>query len=214
MSFTPKSEVDQLFGRANPNPNRVGCPSRDVLLELARNTRPLNDPGYAHLRNCSPCYLEVRAIQESEKRVRREKRVRVLVPLAAAVVAAIGLVGWWVTSARTTRSDVVQAITLDLRTYAPLRGDAQPERPPVVLPRAPVQLRLLLPPGSEEGDGYEVRIVDGSRTLATGAGSVALIDKVAAFQSPIDLASVPRGAYELRVGRPPDQWLTAPVRIE
>ena len=27
----PHDEVDELFGRANPNPDRIGCPPREVL---------------------------------------------------------------------------------------------------------------------------------------------------------------------------------------
>jgi len=35
--FTPEDEIDELFARANANPTRVGCPTRDVLIEETSN---------------------------------------------------------------------------------------------------------------------------------------------------------------------------------
>jgi hypothetical protein len=58
--------IDELFSQGNPNPTRVGCPSRDVLIELAYRMRPIDDPGYDHLSHCSPCWVEVRAIQRAQ----------------------------------------------------------------------------------------------------------------------------------------------------
>ena len=65
--FTPEDEIDELLGRANPNPSRVGCPGRDVLISLARRDRPIGDPAYEHLSRCSACYREVRALQQRRK---------------------------------------------------------------------------------------------------------------------------------------------------
>lgn len=56
-------EIDQAFSSANPNPDRVGCPSRDVLLALAERRLDIDDPAYDHLGACSPCYREFRALQ-------------------------------------------------------------------------------------------------------------------------------------------------------
>ena len=74
MTRTPQSDsqddharddlLDEVFGTANPNPDRVGCPSRDVLTELATRQRAIGDPAYVHLTRCSPCYREFREIQK------------------------------------------------------------------------------------------------------------------------------------------------------
>lgn len=56
-----RDDIDEVLSRANPNPERVGCPSREALLELSRRERPLGDPAYEHLLKCSPCYREFRA---------------------------------------------------------------------------------------------------------------------------------------------------------
>lgn len=62
----PEALFDELMAGAYPNPERIGCPPRDVLITLARRERPIGDPAYAHLTRCSPCYLEGRAIQEAD----------------------------------------------------------------------------------------------------------------------------------------------------
>ena len=58
--------IDEVLGRANPNPTRDGCPSRATLLALARRTLPIEDPGYVHLANCSECYRAFRALQGND----------------------------------------------------------------------------------------------------------------------------------------------------
>ena len=52
--FYPDDDIDELFARGNPNPTRLGCPSRDVLIALAKRDLPISDPGYKHLASCSP----------------------------------------------------------------------------------------------------------------------------------------------------------------
>lgn len=55
--------LDEALRVANPNPTRQGCPSRDILVALSRRERPIGDPAYEHLLDCSPCYSEVRDLQ-------------------------------------------------------------------------------------------------------------------------------------------------------
>src|SRR5215831_12946154 len=88
----PRDEIDEVFGRANPNPGRIGCPPRDVLIALARRERPIGDPAYEHLIKCSPCYLEVRGFQEAAKSERQRKLLKTVVwPVAAAAVVLIAV---------------------------------------------------------------------------------------------------------------------------
>lgn len=61
-------EIDEVLAHANPNPQRVGCLSRDVLVSLAARRQPLNAPGYEHLLECSECYREFRALQGDSNR--------------------------------------------------------------------------------------------------------------------------------------------------
>lgn len=55
-------EVDSLFQRASPNPERLDCPGREVLEQLATRSLPIEHNGYHHLAQCSPCYREFRTI--------------------------------------------------------------------------------------------------------------------------------------------------------
>ena len=64
-TFVPENEIDVVLGGANPNPERVGCPPQFVLTELARRERSISDPWYEHLSACSPCFREVRALQQA-----------------------------------------------------------------------------------------------------------------------------------------------------
>lgn len=59
-------EIDRVLAHANPNPQRVGCLPRDVLVSLAARHQPLNAPGYEHLLDCSECYREFRVLQGRE----------------------------------------------------------------------------------------------------------------------------------------------------
>jgi hypothetical protein len=57
-------DIDEVLSRANPNPERIGCPPRDMLIGLARRAPPLGDPACEHLVKCSPGYREFTALQE------------------------------------------------------------------------------------------------------------------------------------------------------
>lgn len=59
-------ELDEVLSRANPNPDRIGCPPQETLLALARRESTIGDPAYEHLLQCSPCYCEFRALQQKQ----------------------------------------------------------------------------------------------------------------------------------------------------
>ena len=132
--FIAADEIDELFGAANPNVDRIGCPTRATLSALARRERPIGDPGYDHLASCSPCYREFRVLQDA---VRMEAGRRVTSRMKwVAVVAAVALLaltgGWLYFSSRggiEPPPPVVAELQvgLDLRPFA---GAAKPARPP------------------------------------------------------------------------------------
>ena len=63
---TPRSgdDIDQVFESANPNPQRVGCLSAEVLASLAERALPMGHPAYEHLAYCSICYRKFRRLQQ------------------------------------------------------------------------------------------------------------------------------------------------------
>jgi hypothetical protein len=205
------SELDELFGRGYPNPDRVGCPSREELVALARRERPIADPAYNHIKECSPCYLEGRAIQEADAFQHRRHMLR----WAAAAVLALGVgTGAWMFRGGGAPHVEIQA-HLDLRPYAILRGESQTaERSALQLPRARVQLTLLLPTGSQPGP-YEVEIREtGGVSTQSARGNADLRNQVTTLDVSVSTQSLPSGTYQLAVRHVGDQWQQFPLRIE
>ena len=206
-------EIDEVFGRAHPNPDRIGCPPREVLLALARRERPMGDPAYGHLAECSPCYLEARALKETADLKRR----RTLVWTAAAVlIVGTGSAAWFLTTRKAgvaSRSTPLRA-ELDLRPYAITRGETQRELPPLVLPRAYLTLTLLLLTGSEPGP-YEVQVRDSNAvTQASARGDAEIRNFVSILEVEVSLADLSPGAYSLAVHRDGYEWQVFPLQLQ
>ena len=204
------TEFDELFGRGYPNPDRVGCPSRSDLIALARRKRPIGDPAYDHIKECSPCYLEGRAIQEADAR-----RRRVLTWAAAAVLAVATGTGAWMLTRGSSLTDAEIQAQLDLRPFAIMRGESQTtERPSLHLPRGRLFLTLLLPTGSEPGT-YDVEIRDsGTGSRVSARGEADLRNHVTMLDVAIATGSLSPGGYQLAVRRADAGWQEFPLRIE
>jgi len=82
--------MDLLFGRAHPNPTRVGCPPPELLNSLARRELPIDDPAYDHFAKCSPCYQELRTLQQGRAAAAR-KRVWWTTAAAAVVLLVLAV---------------------------------------------------------------------------------------------------------------------------
>jgi hypothetical protein len=61
--FQPECVIDIVFAHAAPNPDRIGCCCEAELIEFANRRRPIDDPGFQHIMNCSPCYRRLRTLQ-------------------------------------------------------------------------------------------------------------------------------------------------------
>jgi hypothetical protein len=205
------TEFDEVFGRGYPNPDRVGCPPREVLVSLARRERPIDDPAYDHIKECSPCYLEGRAIQEADA---LHHRRRVLTWAAAAVLAVAAGTGAWFLTTGSSGVDAEFQAQLDLRPYAIMRGETPTtERPPLQLPRGRVSLTLL-PTGSEPGP-YDVEIRDSSAVLrASARGDADLRNRITTLDVTVATEPLSAGAYQLAVRHAGDGWQQFPLRIE
>jgi hypothetical protein len=107
------------------------------------------------------------------------------------------------------------AVTLDLRNYGVTRSDAPAEDlPPLLLPRAKVNLTLLLPTGSEPGE-YDVRLVGlDDEALASGLGRTGIRDFVATLTVTVDLTKSVRGPGRLVVRRQGEGVQSFPVTLK
>jgi hypothetical protein len=61
--FRPESVIDIVFAHGAPNPDKIGCCCEAELIEFANRRRPVDDPGFRHIMNCSPCYRRFRTLQ-------------------------------------------------------------------------------------------------------------------------------------------------------
>jgi hypothetical protein len=205
-------ELDEIFGGANPNPERVGCPPREVLSALARKQRPIEDPAYLHLAQCSECYAEARALQRSTGSGSRTFPSATRMMAAAAIVLMI-VGGTWLLG-RIERRDTSQpaastsqAIELDLRRHAIERSDQSTRvEQPVLLPRGHLSVTMLLPAGSAPG-AYEVELIDADRQSRTSAtGTAILREFVTTLQIELDLSTLSPGPYQLRIRHRDEGW--------
>jgi hypothetical protein len=59
---------DRVVHEDFPNPQRIACPGRDVLLKLAQ--RPADTqfaPLLAHIRQCAPCFDELKDLRQKRR---------------------------------------------------------------------------------------------------------------------------------------------------
>ena len=231
-------EFDEVLGRANPNPERIGCPPQETLVELARRARPIGDPAYQHLLKCSPCYTEVRRLQvaANASSQRRTGRPTAWLALAAALVLALFGTLLYRQSRQPAPAEPAPAVVqnvpsptlpsasvptplplqADLRKFTVFRSaeDNGNTRDVVSLQPALLALTLMLPVGSEPG-AYEVQLLDSQlKSLASGRGEGTLENYVTSVRVTLDLRQVRPGTHQLAVRRGDDQWRFFAARVE
>jgi hypothetical protein len=215
--------MDLLLGRAHPNPTREGCPPRELLVSLSRRELPIGDPAYDHLSKCSPCYQEVRALQQADAAARTAAtRHRRLMYMAAAAVLVLTIAGSWFAlrqgggpaiSTPTATDTPPQVASLDLRPLAVTRSEDAKSPKPLEVPRGRVNATILLPVGSSPGS-YEVRILDRDlRVRASAKGSAEIRNYVTTLEAPIDLSIVDVGDYQLALRHEGGEWQMFPLRV-
>jgi hypothetical protein len=203
-AFRPEDEVDDLFASANPNPERLGCPSAAALRELANKKRPIDDPLYAHLTKCSPCYRQFRALQS----VASDRTRRILIPLAAVLLVGVtGVIWQW--RQRPAPGSEIAKVEIDLRPFAAKRSDSgEAAAATIRLPRTQLTAEFVLPVGSETGP-YEVRLLDQESTVtAYRLGGRTRV------KADLDLRTVNAGRFQLGLRREGEDWRLYPVTIE
>ena len=221
--FRIENEMDLLFGRAHPNPAREGCPPPELLRRLARRELPIGDPAYDHFAKCSPCYKELRTIQQVDAAELAATARRRRTMTAAAAVVAVAIVGSWFVLRRTDSADrgaqpstqaVQQSARLDLRPLAVTRSEERKlDVPPVEVPRGRVNATILLPVGASPGT-YEIRILDRDlRARVTTSGSAEIKDYVTTLEAAIDATALEPGEYQLTLRRERGEWQMFPLRV-
>jgi hypothetical protein len=65
LDLSDEALVDTLFNYLQPNPDRIGCPPRDLLWAWAHQQQPLEEPWLSHVRTCSPCRIDLRELSQT-----------------------------------------------------------------------------------------------------------------------------------------------------
>jgi hypothetical protein len=221
--FRTENEMDLLFGRAHPNPTREGCPPPELLTRLARRELSIDDPAYDHFAKCSPCYQELRALQQADAATASAVARRRRIVLAAAAVLAVAIGGSWFAirrtddggrTARTATETAPRMASLDLRPLAITRSeDQKAAATPPEVPRGRLKATILLPVGSSPG-AYEVRILDSDlRVRASTTGSAEIRNYITTLEVAIDVGTLDAGEYQLTLRREGGEWQMFPLRV-
>jgi hypothetical protein len=214
----------EYYSTAFPNPERVGCPERNVLEALARGKldRATAKEWDSHMARCSPCFNDYVALREE---LERSAMTRRLAAIAAVIVVATAT--WLVVrfvKGRSKESEEItkqnanvtyQANLLDLRNKAALRG-AEPNgnESPAVLPREPLALSIYLPTGSEPGD-YEVQVTQGpGQPLLKAQLTATLRDHITVLDVKLNLQQLQPGPYLFWIRQSGTSWSYYPVLIK
>jgi hypothetical protein len=201
--------IRKFFLRANPNPNREGCPGAVVLKAIAENSLPPNDPARLHLASCSPCFIEFRSLKESSDRAKRRRLYTSLAIAASILIAAV--VGFGVTSYIGHRAPAAEMAvvnrTLDLWDRGATRGvDQEHVDGEMNLPKRIVKLQVVLPRLSESGR-YTIGIArtKTERNLVQATGPSVTSGRKEMVTVVLDLRSAESGVYFLTTTHEQDE---------
>lgn len=212
--------IENILLNANPNPERSGCPAREELISLALRVRGADDPLWAHVSECSPCYADVRELQARHDVPLEPKPRSMWLGLAAAAALFVVTGGTWYfvsVNSPPPPAVVAQALpstVLDLRPYAVSRSEeaAKPVGS-LSLGRKVQMVVLVLPLASAEGE-YAVRILDAELDPRLSTSAVAaLVNGDTSITKELDLTELQAGRYTLAIKREPEDWRLFPIEI-
>lgn len=222
---------------ANPNPDRVNCPSEHTLRAMAVRSKDLSlaDAPISHVANCSPCYQQYCRYRKEEIQ-RSRRRYAAFAICAAAAIIVVVLIGRNVlgSPAGDSTPSIVdrkpeqdkekgpaaekpqpQLLALDLRLVSPSRGENEPPRNSsnLFLPARLLKLEVVLPLASPAGS-YELGVFNSAHTLLSSAKGTAILEQgVTKLTVSIDLSSFKSGAHLVGVRTPLSDWMFSPVTI-
>ena len=207
--------LEQPFLYAHPNPQRIGCPGKQILKALARKELPINHPAGQHLGECSPCFREF--LEYKSEWEKKRSRLYMIAALAASIILAFGIGVWW----RTHPNIKTAAAMINFATTSQNRGaDNEPPGPQESLqsyPREELTMTVNLPRGSIDGK-YEFQIArpeaPDTELLVDVLGEAKVSNGLTTFTARVNLSGVPAGLYVARVRNlPAGGWHSLPVQI-
>jgi hypothetical protein len=212
--------VQDMALRAYPNPDRIGCPGRAALEEVASLPLSSRHPLFQdHIGHCSPCLAELLEIrrQKHSNRLRVRQKRWVLAACAAAILFGAGITFILrkqtasPPSAEIQHQPVVPAVEtarLDLSDQSGLRSDERGRKSevPHQLPRKRLNLSVALPFGSPPGQ-YQLGLFRLDQTsLLTIAGEAQVFQGATILSVQVDLSGYPSGQYLVGIKRALGDW--------
>ncbi len=204
--------LGRVLSKEFPNPERIGCPSRDLLKALAARQLSLTEaePWMDHFAQCTPCF---RDYSELRRLVERRQKLSYL-GIAALVIMACGVLWVW----HAHRQGVITAhnyIVADMRNRLTLRGDQGPGNGPLVFQRGFDDVSFYLPEGSKASN-YDVAIFHEEPTepLVSTMGAATMENDKTIIKVTLDLSRIARGDYLVGIRLPGTDWSYYPVVLK
>jgi hypothetical protein len=204
--------LGRVLSKDFPNPERVGCPSRDLLKALASRQLSLAEaePWMDHLGKCTPCfrdYMELRRLGE------RRRKLTYLGIAGVVVVACVALWGW-----RYRQQRVITAhnhIVADMRDRLVLRGEQGPGKGPLEFQRGFDDVSFYLPEGSRAGT-YDVAIFhqEPVKPLTSATGTATIENGTTTLKVTLDLSRIEPGYYLVGIRLPDTEWSYCPLIVK
>ena len=196
--------LGKVLSKNFPNPERVGCPSRDTLKALASRELSLADaePWMDHFAQCTPCF---RDYTELRRLVDRRRKLSYLGIAAVVIVVCVVAWGWYARQHGVIT--VHNYIVADMRNRLILRGDQGPGKGPLVFQRGFDDVSFYIPEGSRAGN-YDVAIFHEEPTepLATTMGAATMENDKTIIKVTLDLSRIAPGNYLVGIRLPGNDW--------
>jgi hypothetical protein len=224
-------ELRESLREQFPNPQREGCPEREVLIRLAQGRMPLEqaEAWLDHFSRCSQCFHD---FEQFQFQARQRRRMRWQVAAGVAVVLGCSAALWLTythqkairaqSHPRALVSPVAQLhptqplpVALHLENVLTSRDTDEANSNPPQLPRTLLSLSIYLPPGSEAGS-YEIELLRhraDSTPLVTSNGTSAMEGGMVVLRSTADLSTLEPGIYILGFRPSRGSWRYSPVSI-
>ena len=197
--------IEEILLTGFPNPERKGCPPREVIEALGNQKLSRDDPAWRHIWSCSPCFRDFKTIRdarvervESAYRQKRTRRTFLITAAATASVAAGGYI--LVTVSRSGGPRGFAVVSVDLTNAGAVRGvEPNGDAPVARLPRKLDEIHLKLPTFSQHGR-YVVAILESKAESAAVALSSAVTtgpEGQPTIVVTLDLSSAKPGRYFL-----------------
>jgi hypothetical protein len=196
--------IEAILLTAFPNPGRIGCPTPDVIKAMANQEIGRDDPAWAHIWNCSPCFADFKVVRDArvarvEREYQRKRTRRNLLAGAVAVAVSSAAAYFAAVEFRGRPRHEFAVVSIDLTNIGTTRGAAETDTSIGRLPRRLDEIHLTLPRFSASGR-YVVAVLESrseNTAVALGSATTQGADDHQTVIVTLDLSEARPGRYFL-----------------